>query len=133
MARKKRWLLRLLLALAALAVAAFTLALLLPLDSLKPKVESRLSATLGRKVTVGSMRLTVWGGPFLTIKGMTAKEDPAFGEGDFLKADQVCADFSILEYVLHRQIVIEGVSIRSPEFAFIKKSDGVWSWTTLGE
>lgn len=133
MARKRRWLLRLLLVVAALAIAAFALAPLLPLDSFKPQVESRLSATLGRKVTVDSMRLTLWGGPFLTIKGMTAKEAPAFGSGDFMKADQVRANFSLKEYLLHRRIVIEGITINSPEFTFIKNGDGSWNWATLGE
>ena len=132
MARKRRWLLRLLLVLAALAIAAFFLAPLLPLDSFKPQVESRLSATLGRKVTIGSMRLTLWGGPFITIKGMTAKEDSAFGDGDFMKADQVRANFSLKDYVLHRQIVIDGITINSPEFNFIKNGDGTWNWSTLG-
>src|ERR1044071_2351550 len=132
MARKRRWLLRLLLFIAALAIAAFFLAPLLPLDSFKPQVESRLSATLGRKVSVGSMRLTLWGGPFITIKGMTAKEDSAFGDGDFMKADQVRANFSLKDYVLHRQIVIDGITINSPEFNFIKNGDGMWNWATLG-
>jgi hypothetical protein len=133
MARKRRWPLRLLLAVSVLSVAALALAPLLPLDSLKPQVESRLSATLGRKVTAGSIRLTLWGGPFLTINGMSAKEDAAFGEGDFLKADQVRANFSIIQYVLHREVVLEGITIRSPELTFIKNSDGAWSWTTLGQ
>ncbi|MGA9771288.1 MAG: AsmA family protein [Blastocatellia bacterium] len=132
MARKRRWLLRLLLFVAALAIAAFFLAPLLPLDSFKPQVESRLSATLGRKVSVGSMRLTLWGGPFITIKGMTAKEDPAFGSGDFMKADQVRANFSLKDYLLHRQIVIDRITIDSPELNFIKNGDGVWNWATLG-
>jgi uncharacterized protein involved in outer membrane biogenesis len=133
MARKRRWLLRLLLAVSVLAVAALALAPLLPLDSLKPEVESRLSASLGRKVTVGSMRLTLWGGPYLTINGMTAKEDPAFGDGDFLKADQVRANFSIIQYALRRQIVIDAITIRSPEFTLIKGEGGSWNWTTLGQ
>jgi hypothetical protein len=132
MPRKRRWLLRLLLFVAVLAIAAFFLAPLLPLDSFKPQVESRLSATLGRKVTIGSMRLTLWGGPSLTIKGMTAKEDTAFGNGDFMKADQVRANFSLKDYVLHRQIVIDALTINSPEFNFIKNGDGTWNWATLG-
>lgn len=132
MARKRRWLLRLLLFVAALAIAAFFLAPLLPLDSFKPQVESRLSATLGRKVTVEDMRLTLRGGPALTIKGMTAKEDPAFGDGSFLKADQVRASFSLKDYVLHRQLVIDAITINSPEFHFVKNGDGTWNWATLG-
>jgi hypothetical protein len=116
-----------------LLVFPLAIAPLLPLDSLKPAVESRLSASLGRKVTVGSLRLSFWGGPYLTINGMTAKEDSAFGDGDFLKADQVRADFAILDYVLHRQVVIDAITIKSPEFTFIKTSNGAWSWTTVGQ
>jgi hypothetical protein len=132
MAKQRRWLPRLLVLL-VLLVAPLAIAPLLPLDSLKPAVESRLSASLGRKVTVGSMRLSFWGGPYLTINGMTAKEDPAFGDGDLLKADQVRADFAIMDYVLHRQIVIDGITIKSPELTFIKNSNGTWSWTTVGQ
>jgi hypothetical protein len=131
MAKQRRWLPRLLW-LIALFILPLAIAPLLPLDSLKPAVESRLSASLGRKVTVGSLHLSFWGGPYLTIDGMTAKEDAAFGEGDFLKAGQVRADFAILDYVFQRQVVIDGITIKSPEFTFIKNSGGDWSWTTIG-
>jgi uncharacterized protein involved in outer membrane biogenesis len=132
MAKQRRWLPRLMVLL-ALFVIPLAIAPLLPLDSLKPAVESRLSASLGRKVTVGSIRLSFWGGPYLTINEMTAKEDPAFGEGDFLKAGEVRADFAILDYVLHRAVVIDGITIKSPEFTLIKNSNGAWNWTTIGQ
>ncbi|HJQ23540.1 MAG TPA: hypothetical protein VKA60_06455 [Blastocatellia bacterium] len=117
---------------AILIVAALLLAPLVPLGWLKPRVESRLSATLGRRVTIDSLRVSFFGGPYLIIRGMTAKEDPAFGDGDFLKANEVRADISATDYALHRQIVIQGLTVRSPEFTFIKNPNGAWSWTTLG-
>jgi hypothetical protein len=115
-----------------LLVAAPLLAPVVPLGWLKPRVESRLSATLGRQVTIDSLRMTFFGGPYLTIRGLTAKEDPAFGDGDFLKADEVRADFSLTDYALHRKFVIETMTIRSAEFTFIKNPNGAWSWTTFG-
>jgi hypothetical protein len=117
---------------AILIVAALVLAPVMPLGWLKPHVESRLSATLGRQVTIDSLRMNFFGGPYLTIRGLTAKDDPAFGDGDFLKADEVRADFSLADYALHRRLVIETMTIRSPEFTFIKNPNGAWSWTTLG-
>ncbi|MFL6212492.1 MAG: hypothetical protein ACJ74J_01230 [Blastocatellia bacterium] len=117
---------------AILIAAALLLAPFVPLGWLKPRVESRLSATLGRPVTVESLRLNFLGGPYLTIRGLTAKEDATFGDGDFLKADEVRADLSLTDYVLHRQIVIEAMTIRSPDFTFTKNPNGAWSWTTLG-
>lgn len=115
-----------------LIAAALLLAPVVPLGLLKPRVESRLSATLGRQVTVDSLRLNFFGGPYLTIHGLTAKEEPAFGDGNFLKAEEVRADFSLTDYALHRQLVIEAMTIHSPEFTFIKNPNGAWSWTTLG-
>lgn len=117
---------------AILVVAALLLAPVMPLGWLKPRVESRLSATLGRQVTIDSLRMNLLGGPYLTIRGLTAKEDPAFGDGNFLKADEVRADFSLTDYALHRQLVIKAMTIRSPEFTFIKNPNGAWSWTTVG-
>jgi uncharacterized protein involved in outer membrane biogenesis len=117
---------------AILIAAALLLAPFVPLGWLKPRVESQLSATLGRPVTVESLRLNLLGGPYLIIHGLTAKEDATFGDGDFLKADEVRADLSLTDYVLHRQIVIEAMTIRSPGFTFVKNPNGAWSWTTLG-
>ncbi|HJQ70684.1 MAG TPA: AsmA family protein [Blastocatellia bacterium] len=133
MARPLRWLSRLLLFVIVLVVAAVLLAPLIPLEPLKPPVEARLSRMLGREVRVSSLRLNVLGGPYLTINGMTVREDPAFGEGEFLKADEVRADFALTQYLLNRQVVIDGLTIKSPQFTFIKNPSGAWSWTTLGQ
>ena len=131
MARQRRWLWRLIF-FAAFIVAVLSLAPLLPLGWLKPKVEARLSAAMGRKVTVDSMRLTVWGGPYLTLNGLTAKEDPDFGATDFLKANDVRVSFSLLR-AFSRPFVINRLTVHAPEFTFIKKKSGAWSWSSLGE
>lgn len=131
MATRRRWLWRLIFILAFI-VAVLSLAPLVPLGWLKPKVEARLSAALGRTVTVDSMHLTVWGGPYLTINGLTAKEDPDFGNTDFLKASDVRVNFS-LSQLLSRQFVVNRLTIHAPEFTFIKKKSGAWSWSSLGE
>jgi hypothetical protein len=106
---------------------------LIPLGSLEPEVEARLSETLGRRVDVNSMRFSFWGGPYLLIEDMTVMEDLVFGEGNFLKASGVRADFSVLKYVFSQQIVIDALTIESADFTLIKNQDGVWNWTTVGE
>lgn len=133
MAKKRGWLLRLLLVVVVLVVAAIAIAPFLPLGSLKPTVESRLSSALGRKVTVESLHLSLLGGPYVLIKGMAAKEDPAFGEGDFLKADQVRANIDLIPLLLSRQVAIEGLEIKAAELTFVKNKQGAWSWTTLSQ
>jgi uncharacterized protein involved in outer membrane biogenesis len=131
MPRSGRRVFRLLLFVAVLVAAAIAVAPFVPLDPLKPTVESRLSAMLGRKVGVSAVRLSLAGGPYLIIDGMTASEDPAFGEGNFLEADQVRANLAFLPFVLRRQVVIEALDLKSPRFTFVKNG-GAWSWTTVG-
>src|SRR5262252_10495778 len=106
--------------LAVVVLAAALITPLIPLDRFKPQVESRLSGLLGSKVTVNSVRLSLLRGPAIEIRGMTAREDSAFGEGSVLEADTVRAGIAILPLALHRQIAINrirfnGATLRLPD------------------
>src|SRR5215216_1497426 len=129
----QKWWIKWPLIILAIIVVLVLITPLIPLGFLKPAVESRLSNSLGRKVTVESLRLNILGGPYLTINNMSAKEDPAFGDGDFLKAEKVRADFSLFQYLFRGRVVIDSLSIQSPDFTLIKSQEGVWSWTTIGQ
>lgn len=132
MARKKHSFVRFFLMTSLLMILPVVVAPLVPLDSIKPDVENKLSNLFGRQVSIGSMKLSLKGGPYLYINQFTVKEDPAFGNANFLQANQVRADFSLLQFVLHRQVAIENLKIQSPNISFIKNPQGVWSWTTIG-
>lgn len=123
---------QLVLLLVVLGATVFAVSFL-PLSPLKSAAELRLSAMLGRRVTIDSARLSLIGRPHLTLTGMTAQEDQAFGGGVFLKAAEVRAGFDILQYFRTRQIEIDSITLKSPQIALVKNADGVWSWTTLGK
>lgn len=131
MAKKRGCLSKLLLLIAIIGVTVAA-APLIPLSPLKGAVETKLSETLGRKVAIDSVRLTLIGGPYLAISGMTAAEDPQFGDGTFLKANEVRAHVDIIRYLQTRQIVIDSITLKSPQIDLIKNPNGVWNWTTLG-
>ncbi len=133
MAKAKRPLLRLFVFSLALLAIPVIAALFVPLDSIKPDVESRLSELLGRQVSVGSMRLSFFGGPYLYINQLQASEDPAFGDGVFLQTEQVRANFSVLSYVLRKRVELDGLRMQAPQITFVKNQQGVWSWTTIGK
>ena len=132
MAKAKRSLLRPLVFSLLLLVIPVVVAPFVPLTPLKPGVEAKLSELLGRSVTVGSLRLGLFGGPFLYINQVTAAEDPAFGEGTFLRADQVRANFSVVSFIFRREVEIDSIKIEAPDMRFVKNPAGVWSWTTVG-
>jgi hypothetical protein len=106
---------------------------LLPISPLKDAVELKLSDTLGRKVSIESVRLSVITGPYLTLTGMTAQEDPEFGQSVFLKASEVRARLDLVKSLRTRQIVLDTITLKSPQIDLVKNPNGVWSWTTLGK
>lgn len=133
MARLRKFLISLIL-LTAVLIAITAVALpFVPLAPLEPSVEAKLSEILGRKVTIDSLRLNLIGDAYFTIRGMTAQEDPAFGEGVFLKANQVRADINLTQYVRERKIAINAITVNSSEIHLVRNVDGSWNWTTLGK
>lgn len=132
MARPRWRFLRLLFILSLITTAAIFAAPFVPIPPLKDELQLKLSEALGRKVTIESARLTLIGGPYVTLTGMSAHESPVFGEGVFLRADTVRADIDILRYLRTRRFVIDSLTLVSPKIDFIKNANGVWSWTTIG-
>jgi uncharacterized protein involved in outer membrane biogenesis len=132
MARPKTRFLRLVIVVILLLVAAAAVAPLVQFAPLKTAAEVKLSEMLGRKVTIESARLNLLTGPALTLTGMTAQEDPDFGNDVFLKAESVRADFDVAEYVRSRRLVIRAMTLRSTQINLVKNTTGVWSWTTIG-
>src|SRR6266404_9927128 len=131
MTRQRGCFSKVLLLIAIISAAAAALPLV-PLSPLKNSVALKLSETLGRRVTIDSVRFNLIRSHFI-ISGMTAHEDPAFGEGVFLKANEVRAGFSVIQYLRSSQLVIDSITLKSPQIDLVKNRDGVWSWTTLGK
>lgn len=117
----------------ALSLVGLAVLPLVPLTPLKPMVEAKLSAILGRPVTVSTMHLKAFGRPRLIINGLAAREDAAYGNGNFLVADEVQADLDAVEFILRRQLRIDALAITSPTIDLVKNDAGSWNWTTLGK
>jgi hypothetical protein len=115
-----------------IAGAAVVAAPLLPLPPLKAAAENRLSKILGRNVTVNTARLSVLDGGSLRLAGVSALEDPAFGDGTFLKAEDVRAGIDAGRYLRSRRLVIDSLRLTSVEISLVRNIDGTWNWTTLG-
>jgi uncharacterized protein involved in outer membrane biogenesis len=123
-----RWLLLVLVAISA----AIALAPLVPLDPLLPRIEASLSELFDHKVQIGSMRLSLLGGPYLTMKRVTIKMSPEFGAGNLLEAEKVKAKLSALS-LLGGSVKIEALEFDSPQVSLVRNPGGVWNWTTVGQ
>jgi len=122
-----------LLFLIVVIVAGIVVIPYVPLTPLKAPVEQKLSETLGRKATIDSARISLLPKPHLIISGLTVQEDAAFGGDVFLRAQNVQTGVDLMQYLSHRRIVIDSLSLQSPEIHLVKNNQGIWNWTTLGK
>jgi AsmA protein len=117
---------------ALVVLVAVCLPLFLNADSFRARIESTLTKSLGRKVTIGKLDLSVWTGG-LVATNSTVADDPAFSTQPFIQADSVKIGVDILPLVLSRQIRIRGFSLLSPKVQLLRAANGTWNYSTIGK
>jgi hypothetical protein len=111
-------------------VAGLTLAMigglvftLLELNPLARKMLLEQTAPLfGENLTLGTVRFSPFKGD-LTIKEITLKQAPGFGAGNLLCASKVRVKVD-LKRLLKKELLIQQVTILSPEINFMQRADG---------
>jgi AsmA protein len=114
-----------------LIVAAISLPLFLNADSFRARIESTMSKSLGRKVTVGKLNLSIWSGG-MVAENTTIADDPAFSTQPFIQADSVKINVEILPLILHRTVLIHGFALESPKIQLLRAANGTWNYSTIG-
>jgi hypothetical protein len=117
------------LALIVLAVAAVPL--FLNADSFRSRIEQELSASLGRKVSLGKLDLSVWSGS-LVASNATLADDPAFSKEPILQAALVKINVEMIPLLFDHQIRITGFTIDNPTINLIRHADGTWNYSSIG-
>ncbi len=132
MASRHRTLLIILGSLAALILlAVIAVPLFLNADSFRARIENELGTSLGRKVTLGKLDLSVWSGS-LVAQNAVVSDDPAFSTQPFLQATEVKINVEMIPLVLSKQVRITGFSINGPKVNLIRHANGSWNYSTIG-
>jgi hypothetical protein len=125
-----------LIALGAVVALILLVAVCLPLflnaDSFRTRIESTLTKSLGRKVSIGKLELSIWSGG-LVATNTTVADDPAFSSQPFIQADSVKIGVEILPLILSKQLRIRGFSLLSPKVQLLRAANGTWNYSTIGK
>ena len=84
-------------------LAGFALPLFLNTESMRAKVETTLTERLGRRVTIGSMHISVGTGSRVAENAAVA-DDPRFSTAPFVTAQNVRIGVEVLPFLFHREI-----------------------------
>jgi AsmA protein len=117
--------------LALIVLAAVCVPLFLNTDSFKAKIESTLTKSLGRQVTIGKVNLSVLSGSLVAENAVVA-DDPRFSTQPFIQADTVKIGVEIFPLILSKQVIIRGFSMQAPKIQLLRAANGTWNYSTIG-
>jgi AsmA protein len=112
-------------------LVAIALPFLIDVNQFRPKLESELTAVLGRQVTVGNLKLSILSGS-VAADDLSIADDPAFSKTPFLKAKSLDAGVELLPFLTSRKINVTGITIDQPEIALLQMPTGEWNYAKLG-
>ncbi|MGA2538879.1 MAG: AsmA family protein [Terracidiphilus sp.] len=111
-------------------LAAAAIHLFVDANTFRPLIESRLSAALSRKVTLGALSLSVMTGS-LVANDLAIAEDPAFGQAPFFSAKQLRIGVQMKPLIFNRQLIVRSLAVDAPQIHLIRADDGAWNFSTL--
>jgi AsmA protein len=118
---------------AAIALPIFAVAaipLFVDANTFRPMIESRITAALSRKVTLGTLSLSVMTGS-LVANDFAIAEDPKFGQTPFFTAKRLRIGVQIKPLIFNRQLVVRSFEVDAPQIQLIQGEDGTWNFSTL--
>ena len=119
------------IAIAILVVLALVLPLFVNADQFRPLLQTKLSAALGREVTLGGLKLSIFSGS-VTASDLSIADDPAFSKSPFLRASTLEAGIELMPLILSRKLNVTGISIDQPQVDLVQNAAGVWNFSSIG-
>jgi AsmA protein len=100
-------------------------------ETFRPTLESRLSAALGRQITLGHLSFSLLSGS-LVAKDIAIADDPAFSTTPFLQARELKIGVELGPLIFHKEVRITRLTIDTPGIDLIQNQAGKWNFSSIG-
>jgi AsmA protein len=100
-------------------------------ETFRPTLESRLTAALGRKVTLGHLSFSLLSGG-LVADNIAIADDPAFGNSPFLQAKQLKVGVELVPLIFNKEVHITNLVIDTPSISLVQNQEGKWNFSSIG-
>jgi len=111
--------------------AAIAVPFLVDVNQFRPKLESELSSALGRPVTIGNLKLSLFSGS-VAADDLAIGDDPAFSKSPFLRAKSLSAGVELMPLITSRKVNVTKITIDQPEISLLQNAAGSWNYSSLG-
>jgi AsmA protein len=100
-------------------------------DQFRPKLEVMMADALGRRVTIGRLRIAVLSGG-VAAEDLMIADDPAFSRQPFVTAKSVSVGVDLMPLILSRSLRVKSFRLDQPRVALVRAASGVWNVSGLG-
>jgi AsmA protein len=128
---QRRWIKFVLAAVVLFVLVIGLVPFLINADTFRPKIESELSSSLGRKVTLGHLSLSLITGS-LVANDISIADDSTFSSAPFLEAKQLHFGIELGQFLFHHLVQITDITIDSPAIHLIHNQNGTWNFSNIG-
>ncbi|MGA9062016.1 MAG: AsmA family protein [Terracidiphilus sp.] len=130
-ALQRRWVIAAVAVVALLIVVFGLVPFLINADTFRPTIESQLSSSLGRQVSLGHLSLSLITGS-LTAENISIADDPAFAATPFLQAKRLDVGVELSQLLFHHTVRITKLTVDSPAIELVHTQTGTWNFSSIG-
>ena len=128
--KKKTWIV-VAAVVAGIVLVLLAVPLLVNVDTYRPAIQSQLSSSLGRQVTIGHLSLSLLAGG-ISADDITIADDPAFSNTPFLHAKSLDVGVDLLPMIFSRSLRVHSLTLEQPELTLLRSPAGRWNFSSLG-
>jgi AsmA protein len=100
-------------------------------DQFRPKLEVMMSEALGRRVTIGRLKIALFSGG-VAAEDLMIADDPAFSRQPFVTAKSVSVGVDLMPLITSRSLRVESFKLDQPKVALLRSTSGAWNFSGLG-
>jgi AsmA protein len=118
--------------LAVLLVIVVAIPFFIDANSFRPKIETDMTAALGRQVKVGNLSLSLLSGS-VTADNISIADDPAFSQSPFVQAKSLKVGVELIPLILSKTLNVTQLTLNEPEISLVRSENGEkWNYSSLG-
>jgi AsmA protein len=117
---------------AVLIVIVIAIPFFIDANAFRPKIETDLTAAMGRQVKVGNLSLSLLSGS-VTADDISIADDPAFSKSPFVQAKSLKVGVELIPLIFSKTLNVTHLTLNQPEISLVKSENGEkWNFSSLG-
>ena len=116
---------------ALFVIVVVAIPFILDANQFRSTLEGDLSNALGRKVTIGHLKVAILSGG-ISVDDISIADDPAFSPTSFLTAKAVNIGVELMPLIFSKQLHVQSFRLEEPQLTLRRSASGQWNFSSLG-